>query len=132
MEDTYYFAIGRYTGSYYNLMPDWTHYILTGTEDEVKKMYAKYFILDNEKSGSFRDYVKNIYEDYENYKGEEITDDMIMDFLNTKHFNIASDQYNDGWKKLKDLTEMELCKELVSTEPVSIEFDDEYTFDDTY
>ena len=135
MSEMYYFAIGRFIGSAYHMMPHWTHYLLLGTEDEVKKMYAKFFILDNDQfdiSYSFRDYVKDLYYDYEeNYKGEYITDDMIMEFLDHRHFNIATDDCNEGWKKFKDLTEMELCEELVPSKPLPIEFDEYYTFDCT-
>ena len=89
MKNVYYIAIGGYVGSPYHLIPHWTHYLLVWTDTEVKKMYAKYFLKDNNLSCTFREYLKSHYEDHdEDYMGEDITDDMIMDFLDDKHFDI--------------------------------------------
>ena len=126
--DTYYFAIPGDVG--WHKPPHWTHYTVVGTKSEVKKMYAKYFLKDKKVTCSFRDYVQYLYEEYDvDYDGEDITDDMIMDYLDDQRFDIATDQNNDGWKKVSELSESDLCTELVDSEPVPIEFDDDFTFD---
>ena len=129
-KEMYYIAIGYYIGSSYHSMPYWDHYLLHGTEKEAKMMYAKK-LLEREKSKcSFRDYVKEYYEDYYDDEIERrISDEKIMEFLDNKYFNNNCNEYNDGWKKYKNLDKEELGKYFVKEKPIKIEFDEKFNFD---
>ena len=127
---TRYLAIGRYTGSLYHLMPSWKCYFFEGTLEEVKILFSKLFMenynsLDNSENLTFRQYCDLEKEESE----DKMIDTEILDYLNEMTLDNMSDDYNMGYKLLKEMTESDWANQKNGT---WINYDKTINFDTVY